>query len=264
MKKIVALGLTLLTFVYTVCYFAVFFVLVCVVWLFTLPFDATRKATHYMLTGWSVGYLALSPAWRVRITGRKDLCSNTTYIFIANHQSALDIIILYTIRWRFKWVAKHELFRTPFFGPLLRMGDYVSIRRASRRDAQHMIAQCSTLLKQHISIVLFPEGTRSKNGRVQRFKSGAFLIAKENNVPIVPIVVSGPYDAMQRKPPLIRPRTFSVHILPPIPQETIQQLSVEELSALAHDTILTQHQTLNPDLYPVTEGVPPTTPPKKV
>lgn len=238
-----------MVFLYTVVYFSIFFLLVSLVWLVALPFDPLRRLTHRMLTLWSVYYIALCPVWRMRIYGRERLEKGQRYVLVSNHQSMLDIIVLYCLRWPFKWVAKRELFSTPLFGTLLRMGDYVSIERASRSDAQRMIARCEEFLAKGRSILLFPEGTRGKSGRVGRFKAGAFTIAQESHTAVVPIVVSGPVDSFKGR--LFTPRcvTLSIHILDPIPADRVASFAQRELTLHVEGLIREKHRELNPHLY---------------
>ena len=146
MGSVASALVTLFMLLYAAIYFTIFFVLVSLVWALSAPFDPLRRLTHRMLTLWSVYFIALCPLWRMRIYGRERLKRGERYVFVANHQSMLDIIVLYCLRWPFKWVAKRELFSTPLFGTLLRMGGYVSIERSSRSDAQRMVQRCVDLL----------------------------------------------------------------------------------------------------------------------
>jgi 1-acyl-sn-glycerol-3-phosphate acyltransferase len=113
-------------------------------------------------------------------------------IFASNHESALDIWVLFaTIGRPFRFIAKQELFRLPIFGWYLRVGGHIPVDRSNRQRALQSLAAAGDTVRAGTSIVVFPEGTRSRDGRIQPFKKGPFVVAKQAGVPIIPIAIAG-------------------------------------------------------------------------
>ena len=113
-------------------------------------------------------------------------------IFASNHESVLDIWVLFAIIPRsFRFIAKQELFRMPIFGWYMRIGGHIPVDRSNRQRAVASLSQAGEAVRAGTSIVVFPEGTRSRTGRIQAFKKGPFVVAQQAGVPIVPIAISG-------------------------------------------------------------------------
>jgi 1-acyl-sn-glycerol-3-phosphate acyltransferase len=129
----------------------------------------------------------------------------------------LDILVLYALFRPFKWVAKAELFRVPFVGWNMWINDYVGIRRGDRESVRQMMAHCRAHLARGTPILLFPEGTRSEDGRLKTFRDGAFRLAMDAGVPVVPVVVTGTGDALPKHGLVLRNRmSATVRVLDPI------------------------------------------------
>ena len=129
--------------------------------------------------------------WRIQITGREHMDANQVYVIVSNHQSLADIPLVSHLRLDTKWLAKAELFRVPLLGWMLRMAGDVPVDRSSPRHGARAMLQCAKYLRQHCSVVFFPEGGRSLDGEVQPFNEGAFQLAIRERVPILPLVVEG-------------------------------------------------------------------------
>lgn len=187
------------------------------IWVATAPFDPQRRALHAYTCVWGSHYIRLSPAWQLRVEGRDRLAPGQPFVMVSNHQSAADILAIFGLRRHFKWVAKKEAFRPPFIGWNMRMNDYVEIDRGDRRSAERMLDRCARHLERGSPVMMFPEGTRSRDGRIRRFKHGAFTLASETGVPVVPIVVEGTRDALPKRSLVLRGRgRFSVRVLEPL------------------------------------------------
>lgn len=206
-----------------------------VIWAVTSPFDRQRRLLHRFTCWWASLYSWVNPAWTVRIEGRERIRPDATYVMIANHQSFVDILVLFRLFTHFKWVSKIEIFRLPFIGWNMALNRYVALRRGDRRSIAAMMQACLERLEEGSSIMIFPEGTRSVDGRLKPFKAGAFTLAKRAQVPILPIVVEGTAKALPRRGFVLRGRHhIQVRILDEIPYAGFADATVEELVAETH------------------------------
>ena len=161
--------------------------------------DPHYRSLHRMAQAWGRSIFFLNPGWRISVAGRGHLKPSGTYLIVANHQSAFDIMALYHLRRQFKWVAKAELFSVPFLGWAMSSARYVKLYRGKSRSIRQTYDQARRYIKEGMSVVFFPEGTRSHTGAVQPFKNGAFKLAIETGVPVVPVAVSGTRDLLPRQ-----------------------------------------------------------------
>ena len=159
--------------------------------LFLFPFDRSRKHIHPLISFWAKAILVVCPVMRVHVEGTEHLDPNKTYVLVANHQSIADIIAVLHLNHPFKFVAKQDLFWIPFMGWGLSLAGYIPLIRGDHRSGLEAVRMANQHLERSTSILLFPEGTRSPNREIQDFKVGAFKLAAENKVPIVPIVIHG-------------------------------------------------------------------------
>lgn len=162
----------------------------------------------------SFGWMLFLP---VTITGKENIKPGQSYVFVANHQSMLDVWIIYG--WLpviFKWLMKAELRKVPFVGFACKAAGHVFVDRSSPMAAKKSLEDVEKVLTNGICTVIFPEGTRTLNGEVGRFKRGAFQIALELNLPIIPISLSGCYEAMNRKAKYVTWHPVHMHIGGPI------------------------------------------------
>ena len=187
------------------------------VWLVTLPFDRRLRLLHLYSCAWASLYTYVFPYWRVRIRNRERICDGATYVLASNHQSLLDILVLFRLYKHFKWVSKESVFRLPFVGWNMRLNRYIAIRRGDRADARRMMAACGAALDAGSSIMMFPEGTRSLDGELREFRHGAFTLAYDHDVPVLPIVLDGTLDALPKHGLVLHERAdIVVQVLEPI------------------------------------------------
>lgn len=140
-----------------------------------------------------------TPLWKFTIEGEPPAdIHGRAYVVVANHESMTDPMLLSWLPWDMRWVAKHELFKPPVVGWAMHFGGDIPLRRGEGESVRIMMSECEAALAKGISIMMFPEGTRSKDGELMRFKDGAFQLAVRANVPILPIAVAGT-RAMWRK-----------------------------------------------------------------
>ena len=180
------------------CLIVILFPLTFLIWLILLPFDKQRFVTHWLLVWQSVLISILIPIWKIEIEGRGKAVKGTTYVVIANHQSMLDIILINRLRYRFRWISKIENTGVPVLGWYLRMAGYITVNRGNDESKSEMLEKSYQCLKQGISIMIFPEGTRSPDGEIGFYKRGAFQLAARADVPILPVLIDGTADILPK------------------------------------------------------------------
>lgn len=166
--------------------------------LLTYPFDRKGRRAHRYARLW--GRVALL-ANRVKVTveGMEHLREEETYIFMSNHQGSYDIFaLLGFLPFQFKWLAKKELFSIPFFGWAMAAAGYISIDREGTRKTVEAMNKAARKIRDGMSVVIFPEGSRSPDGSIQPFKKGGFTLAVKSNIPIVPIAIAGSREIMPK------------------------------------------------------------------
>jgi 1-acyl-sn-glycerol-3-phosphate acyltransferase len=174
-----------------VLFMILFFPLAVIVWLIVLPFDPKRRIIHWMLNWHGVIVARLLPFWNIEISGRERAAKGETYVIISNHQSSIDTFILCCLRYRYRWISKVENLKVPFIGWYIRMAKYITVNRGNEESKAEMMEKALRCLREGISIMIFPEGTRSPGPGPGFFKRGAFRLAIEANVPILPVVLDG-------------------------------------------------------------------------
>ena len=145
-------------------------------------------------------WIATSACIKVNVIERSKLDPNKQYILMMNHQSMLDIpVTLGYLPIRFVMIAKKELFSIPIFGQILKAINYIPIDRENTKNALEALKQTAKIIKEKkFSVGIYPEGTRTKTGQLSRFKKGGFVIAKEENIPIVPITIKGNFEILPK------------------------------------------------------------------
>ena len=176
--------------------FGLFFVLP-----FSLLFDrGTRGLIHGVARIWACSIMAVNPVWRLKVEGRENIEPGRNYVLVANHQSLLDIlVVLAGLPLHFKFMAKAELFSIPFIGWHMKLAGYIPLDRSSRESGRKAVFAAREWLRKGVSVLFFPEGTRSPDGQLHPFKMGAFKVAQEEKVPILPIVIDGTGEAVPKK-----------------------------------------------------------------
>lgn len=221
-----------------------------VIFIFTYPFDKRRIILHKFSIVWGLLYFWVSPGWRIRFSGKENCKKGKTYIVVSNHQAMLDIGLMYKLPNSFRWVSKREVLKIPFIGWLMPLHGDVLIKRGSATSAKAMIKECKTWLDRKVSIAVFPEGTRAKDGRVHDFKEGAFLMAKMNKIAILPVVMNGTYEATAENGLNVSCRqNFDFHILPEISEEEVSSISVKDMTRKVQGIIAEAHRKVAPQLY---------------
>ncbi len=173
---------------------------------------------------------------RVEVEGSKQLNPQQSYVIVANHQSHFDILALYGwLGVDIRWVMKQELRKVPALGIACEKLGHIFIDRSNSDRAKQSIAAAKHTLRNGTSIIFFPEGTRSETSQILPFKKGAFRLAKELNLPILPITINGSGRILPSKTLNLMPGTVQILIHPAI--TATNDLSEEELMQQAHRTI---------------------------
>jgi len=181
------------------------------------------------------------PFFKTRVYGRENLPpTSQAVVFVANHQSFMDILSSFHLSHPFKYVSKVEILKIPAVGFAMKATKTLTIKRDDRRSQMQAFRECVDALKHGTSIFVFPEGTRSRDGRLIEFKKGPFAMAKRGKTPIVPITINGTGRVMPSKREyLLYPSRPGVQIIvhPMITAEEVQESSDQELIQRVRGTI---------------------------
>ena len=207
-------------------------------WALTLPFDRRKVILHRLTCFWGSLYTWFNPAWPVEVTGREKIDPDETYVMVANHQSLLDILVLFRLFRHFKWVSKVENFKIPCIGWNMYLNGYIQLKRGDRSSTSAMLRTCRENLANGNSIMMFPEGTRSPTGRLRGFKTGAFDLAKDAQRPLLPIVVHGTASALPKRGVILQGRhQILIEVLDPIAYSDFAEEDVDALALRVRELI---------------------------
>lgn len=218
--------------------------LMALVRLFTLG-DPGRYWVGYLFRGIGTTTARLNPLWKFSYTGIVPADPRHPYVVVSNHESFADILLISHLPWEMKWLSKAELFRIPFMGWLMRLAGDVPVKRGFGPSAVEAMARCREILRRRVSVMIFPEGTRSTTAELLPFKDGAFRLAIDAGVPILPLALHGTGNALPKHDWRFGRSTAVVEVLPPVDtagltsadvprlKETVRGLIVEARDRLA-------------------------------
>ena len=185
---------------------------------------------------------------KVSVKGLSNIDLSAPYIYMANHQSNFDIpVLLGHLAVQFRWLAKVELFKIPIFGRAMRKVGYISIDRYDRESAFKSLAVAANKIKSGVSVLIFPEGTRSRDGKIRPFKKGGFVLAIDSGVPIVPVVITGTRAIMPKGKFRIYAGQVSMVIHKPIDTSTYTRETKEALMESVRRVICDNFETSKMD-----------------
>jgi 1-acyl-sn-glycerol-3-phosphate acyltransferase len=189
-----------------------------ILWLLALAFDSRRLMNNRWMVIQGIVLTKMSPFWKVIVEGREKIDQKKAYIIIPNHQSLLDIVFFNMLRHRLRWVSKKEIFSVPVVGWEMRMVKYIELIRGNKASVIRMMEQCVESLQDGISVVIFPEGTRTLTGAIGKFKTGAFQLAVKTDKPLLPVLIDGTGEIMPKKGGIIfrNRRIVRIRVLDPI------------------------------------------------
>lgn len=179
---------------------------------------------------------------RVSSRGHENLNPDQSYVFVANHQGAFDIFLIYGfLNQNIKWVQKQSLRKLPFVGYASEKAGHVFVDNSTPGARANTIERAKEQIVDGVSMVIFPEGARTMTGKLARFKRGAYYLAKDMKLPIVPLTLNGPYNVLKRHHYLINPGKLELVIHKPIPTD---QLTESDIPALMDHTKEIIHSAL--------------------
>lgn len=181
---------------------------------------------------WIFFYVA---RWGRCVEGLENLDPKKSYVIVMNHNAMMDIPILYLLPLNFRWVSKREVFRIPFFGQFLILHGDIAIERGSGSQAmEQVLREGCKWISRGASVAIFPEGTRSKSGEIGRFKAGAFTLAQQAGVEILPVVIDGTRDMIQRGGKMNWKSRLKMRVLPPLRVESAEHTACREVMDRVH------------------------------
>src|SRR5438132_6330612 len=212
-----------------------------IIWATTALVDRRRAVLHRFTCFWASLYTWLNPTWRVHVEGREKIRPGVPYVMVANHQSFLDILVLFRLFVHYKWVSKIEMFRIPCIGWNMALNGYIKLRRGDSRSGAEMMRACERTLAEGSPIMMFPEGTRSPDGRLKAFKPGAFVLAQRARVPLLPIVVEGTARALPKHGFVLRGRhAIRIRVLDEIAFASFAEKPIDRLVEEVRDVFVAE------------------------
>lgn len=222
--------------------------LVALVWACTVPFDRGRYAAGRMFRLLGVASVKLNPLWHFEVAGQMVQDPRRPYVAVANHESWADIFLLCHLPWEMKWLSKDAMFKIPCFGWMMRMAGDISIRRGERTSGAQALIAARNRLDQRVSVMVFPEGTRSRDGSILPFKDGAFRLAIETGTPILPMAIAGTRRAMAKGSMRFAMARARLRVLPPIETAGLSLTDVAALRDRVRALIAVEREALQREL----------------
>ena len=218
------------------------------VWLVTAPFDRGRYHAGRAFRQLAVSQVALTRLWRFETEGEPTEGPRRPYVVVSNHESYADIFLMSHFPWEMKWLSKHTIFQIPVMGWMMRMALDVPVRRGQRESAVAALNECRDRLARRVSVMIFPEGTRSRTDDLLPFKDGAFHLAIQARVPILPVALAGTRDCMAKGSFAFRRAHARARVLSPIDTDGLTLADVAALRERTRVTIDAARRALQREL----------------
>ncbi len=192
--------------------------------------DPVLYRTGYLFRKLGKALTKANPAWRLHISGETISDPRRPYVVVSNHQSMADIPLISNLPWEMKWMGKVALFKLPVIGWMMQLSGDISVDRKNPRSGALALIKAQRYLEQKCSVIIFPEGTRTLDGRVRQFTDGAFHLAIHAKVPVLPIVIEGSRNCIPKNSwQFGEPSHIFLKILPPIDTAS---LTIDDVPAL--------------------------------
>jgi 1-acyl-sn-glycerol-3-phosphate acyltransferase len=224
------------------------FLYVGAVWLVTAPFDRGRYHAGRAFRQLAVTAVKLNPLWHFETDGQPPSDPRHPYVAVSNHESYADIFLISHFPWEMKWLSKDTIFKIPVMGWMMRMAKDIPIKRGKRESVVSALQGCRDRLGRRVSVMIFPEGTRSHTEELLPFKDGAFKLAIEAGVPILPIAVAGTRYCMAKGSFAFRRARAKARVLPPIPTTGLTSADIATLRDRTRDVIDVARRSLQREL----------------
>jgi len=190
------------------------------------------------LAAWWARSICWASGVKVALAHTEQLEPGKPYIFAANHQSQFDILVLQGfLGINFRWLAKKELFRVPIWGAAMSRAGYIPIDRSHGRQAIKSLGDAAQKIAAGTSVIIFPEGTRSKDGKLHDFKAGAMVLAIKSGVPIVPVAIRGTYEILPKGELLVTPGKVQIRLGRPIETKNYSSRDKHALARVSQEAV---------------------------
>lgn len=221
---------------------------VAIIRLVTMPFDKGAYAAGYVFRKLTVVHQKLTPQWDFRTSGTLPSDMRQPYVVVSNHESFVDILLISHLPTEMKWMSKIEILKIPFVGWMMRMVRDIPLERGDAKSIVKAMKASRERLDSKVSVMIFPEGTRSLTGEMGEFKSGAFRLAIDAQVPILPLAVYGTRDALRKHDWRLGNATAEVRVLDPISTEGLTRDDMDDLRTRVRDVIAAARDDLRREL----------------
>jgi 1-acyl-sn-glycerol-3-phosphate acyltransferase len=200
--------------------------------------DPTRRIAGRWMRNFGKVTSYLTPLWDFSVQGEPPADIETHgYVVVSNHESNADPFLLSWLPWDMRWIGKEELFKLPVYGWFLWLGGDIPLRRGDKESVRQMLAECRRTLQGGLSIMMFPEGTRSRDGRLQPFKDGAFQLAIETGAPVLPIAIAGTRGCLPKGSIALGEARAVARVLEPIQTRHLTMADLASLREQARERI---------------------------
>lgn len=240
--------LTVWTWVATAIIALVWLPWLALLYILTVPRDPGRYVVGRWFRRAAMASVAVNPLWRFRTSGVRVSDPRRPYVAVSNHESLADIFLISHLPWEMKWLSKESIFRIPVMGWMMRLAGDIPVRRTDRGSRAEALTACRARLRDGASVMIFPEGTRSRTDDLLPFKDGAFRLAVEAGVPILPLVVAGTRGAVKAGSRVFGRAVAEVRALEPIPTEGLTVADVPALRDRVREQIVAARAQLQREL----------------
>jgi 1-acyl-sn-glycerol-3-phosphate acyltransferase len=210
--------------------------------------DAGRYQVGYLFRQIGVITARLTPYWKFSYRGTMPADPRRPFVVVSNHESFTDILLISHLPWEMKWLSKAELFRIPFMGWLMHLAGDVPVKRGFGPSAVEAMAKCREILARKVSVMIFPEGTRSSTMDLLPFKDGAFRLAIDAGVPILPLALHGTAPALRKHDWRIGRSTAVVEVLSPVETAGLTPADIPALKQRVRNLIVEARDRLASEL----------------
>lgn len=238
MHDVLRIALSCVVWLIWLVFTAAWTIVVAVVWALTVWWDRRRAWASRTFRLGARCLVLLNPFWRVRIKGRLPSRETIPFVAVCNHESLADVLIVGSLPFEMKWLSKEEIARVPFVGWMMRMAGDVLVRRNDPRSRGESYDELAAWIDRGSSIMMFPEGTRSRSGRMLPFRSGAFRLAIETGRPVQPLAVSGTRRAIKADSVWFGRADVTVTILDQVDTADVRPEDVNELRDRVRDMVV--------------------------